>query len=147
MPFGPVLAVLKAGLTRDRGNLGRRRPPSPRAAGLRPIPLLPPRRSPGLAGGDAPGWFPDGAGPVGGARGGRRGTEPACGRAANGGGARPEREGAVSTCPNRAGTDRELGGPRTWGQRDVERKGREKQRRLLVGWKATILCIGLRGGI
>lgn len=138
MPFGPVLAVLKAGRTRDRGNLGRRRPPSPRAAGLRPIPLLPPRRSPGLAGGDAR--------PVGGARGGRRGAEPARGRAANGGGARPERAGAVSTCPNRAVTDRALGGPGTWRRRDVEKKGREKQRRLL-GWKVTTVYIGLRGGI
>ena len=51
---------LEAGLRRGRGNLRERRRHSPPVAGLKPIPLLLllPRGSPRLAGGDAPGQFP-----------------------------------------------------------------------------------------
>lgn len=56
---GRKLAVLEAGLRRGRGNLRERRRHSPLVAELRPIPLLLlPRGSPRLAGGDAPGQFP-----------------------------------------------------------------------------------------
>lgn len=114
----PYTRGFRGGLRRGRGNLGRRRPHSRSAAGLRPIPLLPPRRSPGLAGGDSPGQFPVGAAPGrqscgvrdaacwegGGARSGHAGAQRTAG--ARGQSARGEGgAGAVSTCLNTAGAD------------------------------------------
>lgn len=103
MSSGRKLAVLEAGLRRGRGNLRERRRHSPLVAGLRPIPLLLlPRGSPRLAGGDAPGQFPQLARPqVAGSRAlgaARTGTARREGRGARGqrlGGARPEARGVA----------------------------------------------------
>lgn len=114
---------LEAGLRRGRGNLRERRRHSPLVAGLKPIPLLLllPRGSPRLAGGDAPGQFPQLA--------------------------RPQVAGSRALGAARTGTARREGGGAR-GARGQRLGGARPEARGVAGWKGTEQFVRwLRGGI